>query len=221
MSETVDTLSRLAELRIIPVVEVESVDAAVPLAQTLVDAGLPVIELTLRTPAALEAIERVAAECPDVLVGAGTVLDARMVRDVHAAGARFGVSPGLSPGCLAAAAEVDLPFIPGVVTPSDAISALDLGVRHLKFFPAEAYGGITTLKALAGPLSATGVRFMPTGGVTPANAGDYLDMPSVFAVGGTWIAPRSDVTAHRWHEIAERARAATELLRNLSMEATT
>ncbi len=220
MTDHADPLGELARFQVIPVVEVEHVDDAVPLARALADAGLPVIELTLRTPAALEAIERVASACPDVLVGAGTLLDARMVVAASVAGARFGVSPGLSRGCLEAAAEHDLPFVPGVVTPSDAIAALDAGIRHLKFFPAEAYGGIRTLQALAGPLSATGVRFMPTGGVTAANAGEYLALPSVFAVGGTWIAPRADISAGRWNDIAERATAATELVRSLAPEAT-
>lgn len=221
MTGHADPLDELARLQIIPVVEVENADDAVPLARALCDAGLPVIELTLRTPAALEAIERVAGECPDVLVGAGTLLDGRMVAAASAAGARFGVSPGLSHGCLEAARERALPFVPGVVTPSDAMTALDAGLRHLKFFPAEAYGGITTLKALAGPLSSTGVRFMPTGGVTAANAGAYLALASVFAVGGTWIAPRSDISAGRWDDIAQRALAATELVRSLTLEATT
>ena len=220
MTDHADPLGELARFQVIPVVEVEHVDDAVPLARALADAGLPVIELTLRTPAALEAIERVTSACPDVLVGAGTLLDARMVVAASVAGARFGVSPGLSHACLEAAAEHDLPFVPGVVTPSDAIAALDAGIRHLKFFPAEAYGGIRTLQALAGPLSATGVRFMPTGGVTAANAGEYLALPSVFAVGGTWIAPRADISAGRWNDIAERATAATELVRSLAPEAT-
>lgn len=212
-------LDDLARFAVIPVVEVEQAAAAVPLARTLAESGLPVIELTLRTSAALEAIERVVGECPDVLVGAGTLLDAQMVTAASAAGAKFGVSPGLSTPCLTAAADADLAFIPGVVTPSDAIAALDAGLRHLKFFPAEAYGGISTLKALAGPLAATGVRFMPTGGITAANAGDYLAMEAVFAVGGTWIAPRSDISAGRWHDIADRARAATDLVRSLALEA--
>jgi len=220
MSPATDPLDQLSRLKIIPVVEVEQADDAVTLARTLADAGLPVIELTLRTPAALAAIERVAVECPDVLVGAGTLLNAQMVTAASAAGARFGVSPGLTQGCLSAAAEVRLPFIPGVVTPSDAIGALEADVRHLKFFPAEAYGGIKTLKALAGPLSATGVRFMPTGGITAANAGEYLALEAVFAVGGTWIAPRGDISAGRWSEIAERAHAASELVRSLALETT-
>lgn len=219
MSGATDPFDDLARFQIIPVVEVEHADDAVPLARALSDGGLPVIELTLRTPAALEAIERVVTQCPDVLVGAGTLLDAQMVAAASAAGARFGVSPGLSRRCLDAAAEQDLPFVPGVVTPSEAIAALDAGHRHLKFFPAEAYGGVKTLKALAGPLAATGVRFMPTGGITAANAGGYLALASVFAVGGTWIAPRSEISAGRWPEIVERARAATQLVQSLALEA--
>lgn len=221
MIDHTDPLGELARLQIVPVVEVERAEDAVQLARVLSDSGLPVIELTLRTSAALEAIERVVGECPDVLVGAGTLLNAQMVTAASAAGAGFGVSPGLSRSCVEAAAEHDLPFVPGVVTPSDVIAALDAGLRRLKFFPAQAYGGIKTLRALAGPLTATGARFMPTGGVTEADASEYLALESVFSVGGTWIAPRSDISAGRWHEISERALAATGLVRSLSLEEAT
>jgi 2-dehydro-3-deoxyphosphogluconate aldolase / (4S)-4-hydroxy-2-oxoglutarate aldolase len=128
-----------------------------------------------------------------------------------AAGARFGVSPGVSPRCVDAAAEREFPFIPGAVTPSEVITCLDCGADHLKFFPAGAYGGVPALLALAGPFAATGVRFMPTGGVDAGNAAEYLRLPHVFAVGGTWIAPRSDIAQGRWTEIAERARAVATL----------
>lgn len=215
---TADVLARLAQLRIIPVVEIEDPANAVPLAATLADAGLPVIELTLRTPAALEAIARVAAECPDVLVGAGTLLDPAMVGRAHAAGAQFGVSPGAHEESMAAAAELGLPFVPGAVTPSEILAALNAGLTHLKFFPAGAYGGRTTLAALAGPFAAAGVRFMPTGGVTADNAGEYLGLASVFAVGGTWVAPRADISAGRWDVIAERAAVARDLVRSLDKE---
>lgn len=218
MSDVNPPLDDVARFQVIPVVEIERADDAVPLARTLADAGLPVIEVTLRTPAAVDAIERVTRECPDVLVGAGTILDTGMVTAASEAGARFGVSPGLSRSCLAAAATVGLPLIPGVVTPSEAMTALEAGVRHLKFFPAEAYGGIRALQALAGPLSTSGVRFMPTGGITVANAGDYLALDAVFAIGGTWLAPRGDISAGRWREIADRVRAATGLVRSLALE---
>ena len=202
-----DVLSIMEAYGVVPVVEIDDAADAVPLARTLARAGLPVVELTLRTPAALDAVGRIAAECPDCLVGAGTLLTADMVAAATEAGARFGVSPGLSAACLAAAAEYDLPFIPGVVTPSEAMAALDAGVRHLKFFPAAAYGGPPAIGALAAPLRGTGVRFLPTGGVNAANAADYLSLSCVFAVGGTWLAPRSDIAAGRWDDIAARVRA--------------
>lgn len=202
-----NALSIMEASGVVPVVEIDNAADAVPLARTLTRAGVPVVELTLRTPAALNAVARIAAECPDCLVGAGTLLTAEMVAAAAEAGARFGVSPGLSAACLAAAAEHDLPFIPGVVTPSEAMAALDAGVRHLKFYPAAAYGGPPAIRALAAPLRGTGVRFLPTGGVNAANAADYLSLSCVFAVGGTWLAPRSDIAAGRWDDIAARVRA--------------
>ena len=202
-----DLLATVERHGVVPVVEIDDVANAVPLARTLVEAGLPVIEMTLRTPSALESVARIAAEVPECLLGAGTLLTAAMVAAAVDAGAQFGVSPGVSAALLTAAAEQDLPFIPGAVTPSEIIAILDAGIRHVKFFPASAYGGAPTLKALAGPFAATGVRFMPTGGATAANFGDYLALSSVFAVGGTWVAPRADVAARRWDDIGARARA--------------
>jgi 2-dehydro-3-deoxyphosphogluconate aldolase / (4S)-4-hydroxy-2-oxoglutarate aldolase len=205
-------------LGVVPVVEVEDAADAVPLAQTLTEAGLPVLEVTFRTPAAGEAVAAIAAELPGFLLGAGTLLTPDSVAAAFAAGARFGVSPGVSPCCIAAAAEHEFPFIPGAVTPSEVITCLESRADHIKFFPAGAYGGATMLSALAGPFASAGVRFMPTGGVDASNAGDYLRMPHVFAVGGTWIAPRSDIAQGRWREIGERARSAATL--SQSVEAT-
>lgn len=218
MTASSDLFAALTEYRVVPVVEVECADDAVSLARALAKAGLPVLELTLRTPAALEAIKQVATQCKDVLVGAGTVLGPDMVEAAAQAGAQFGVSPGLSLPTLLEAAKKGLPFIPGVVTPTETLTALEHGARHLKFFPAEAYGGASTVAALAAPLASSEVRFMPTGGVSAANAADYLRVPSVFAVGGTWIAPRADIAAGHWTEIAVRAKAASDLVRTLAQE---
>lgn len=201
-----DVLAAVEQHGVVPVVEIDDVADAVPLARTLVEAGLPVVEITLRTPAALESVTRIVAEVPECLVGAGTLLTAAMVAAAADAGASFGVSPGVSAGCLAVAADRGLPFIPGAVTPSEIIAILDAGIRHVKFFPAGASGGLVMLKALAGPFAATGVRFMPTGGATAATFTDYLVLPSVFAVGGTWVAPRADIAAGNWVDIAARAR---------------
>jgi 2-dehydro-3-deoxyphosphogluconate aldolase/(4S)-4-hydroxy-2-oxoglutarate aldolase len=208
---TQDVINRVAALGVVPVVEIEDVATAVPLARTLAEAGLPILEVTFRTDAAREAIERIAAELPELLVGAGTLLTRQHVVEAAEAGARFGVSPGVDAEILAEAAARGLAFIPGAVTPSEVIACLRAGARHLKFFPAGAYGGVPTLAALAGPFASAGVRFMPTGGVTPGNAADYLALAGVFAVGGTWIAPRADIAAGRWDAIAARARTAASL----------
>lgn len=210
-----DVFAEIEALAVVPVVEVEDAAHAVPLARTLTEAGLPVLEVTFRTPAARDAIAAIATEFPDFLLGAGTLLTADAVAAAVAAGARFGVSPGVSPRCIAAAGERGLPFIPGAVTPSEVITCLDSGANHVKFFPAGAYGGTATLSALAGPLAFTGVRFMPTGGVNASNAADYLRLPFVFAVGGTWIAPRSEIAEGRWEDVAERARSVAALSRGV------
>lgn len=216
MSAPDDVFARLAAMRIVPVVEVEHARDALPLARTLVEAGLPVVELTFRTEAALDALSAISAGCPEILLGAGTLLDAEMVRAARAGGAQFGVSPGLQLSAVRSATDVGLPFIPGVVTPSEILTALEAGARHLKFFPAGTFGGVSALSALAGPLAHTGVTFMPTGGIRPENAAQYLALSSVFAVGGTWIAPRGDITAGRWADIAARATAAADLVRSLA-----
>ena len=198
-------------LAVVPVVEIDDATMAVPLARTLAEAGLPIVEVTFRTPAARDAVAAIAAELPDFLLGAGTLVLPDMVTAAAKAGATFGVSPGVSPACLDAAAAAGLPFVPGAVTPSEVGACLEAGAKHLKFFPAGAYGGPATLAALDGPFGWTGARFMPTGGVRPENAADYLAMPNVFAVGGTWIAPRDDIANGRWDAIGERARAAAAL----------
>jgi 2-dehydro-3-deoxyphosphogluconate aldolase / (4S)-4-hydroxy-2-oxoglutarate aldolase len=204
-------LTAVEALAVVPVVEIDDAAAAVPLARTLADAGLPVIEVTFRTPAARAAVAAIAAELPDFLLGAGTLVLPEMVTAAAEAGAQFGVSPGQSAAGLAAARKAGLPFVPGAVTPSEVGACLEAGAKYIKFFPAGAYGGIATLKALDGPFGWTGARFMPTGGVRPENTAEYLALPNVFAVGGTWIAPRADITAGRWDVIAERARAAAAL----------
>ncbi|GAA0935828.1 bifunctional 4-hydroxy-2-oxoglutarate aldolase/2-dehydro-3-deoxy-phosphogluconate aldolase [Pseudonocardia zijingensis] len=211
MAPEPDVLAAIEALAVVPVVEIDDAADAVPLARTLADAGLPVVEVTFRTTAAREAVAAIAAELPDFLLGAGTLLTPDMVTSAAEAGARFGVSPGFSSACVAAAEKAGLPFVPGAVTPSEVGACLEAGATHIKFFPAGAYGGIATLKALDGPFGWTGARFMPTGGVRPENAAEYLALPGVFAVGGTWIAPRADISAGRWDAIAERARAAAEL----------
>ncbi|MEV2278126.1 bifunctional 4-hydroxy-2-oxoglutarate aldolase/2-dehydro-3-deoxy-phosphogluconate aldolase [Nocardiopsis sp. NPDC049922] len=194
---------------VMPVVVVSDAEVAVPLARALVAGGLPGIEVTLRTPAALEAIERIAAEVPEAVVGAGTVVGAEQAAAAAGAGARFLVSPGCTPDLAAAMADTGLPFLPGVSTVSEAMALLERGVSELKFFPAEAAGGAPFLKSLGGPLPQ--VRFCPTGGITPASASIYLALPNVGCVGGSWLTPADLVAAGKWDEITALAREAAAL----------
>jgi 2-dehydro-3-deoxyphosphogluconate aldolase/(4S)-4-hydroxy-2-oxoglutarate aldolase len=180
---------------------VDSVEDAVPLARALAEGGLPVIEITLRTPCALDCIRAICGGCPEVLVGAGTVLEPSQLMAALEAGARFGVSPGLNPEVVRAALSQQLPFIPGVMTPSEIEQALGLGCRLLKFFPADAAGGVKMLKALAGPYEPAGARFVPLGGVSVSNMAEYLAVPVVAAVGGSWVCERKLVREKKWAEI--------------------
>ncbi|WP_433151057.1 bifunctional 4-hydroxy-2-oxoglutarate aldolase/2-dehydro-3-deoxy-phosphogluconate aldolase [Actinomadura nitritigenes] len=194
---------------VVPVVVLDDADHAVPLARALVDGGLPAIEVTLRTPAAAESIERIAAEVPDAVVGAGTVVTARDAERSLKAGARFLVSPGCTPRLRAAMADTGLPFLPGVSSASEAMALLEEGVTAMKFFPAEPAGGVPYLKALGGPLPQ--ITFCPTGGIRPGNAAEYLALPNVGCVGGTWLTPSDAVRAGDWDRIRGLAAEAAEL----------
>ncbi|MDM8166751.1 bifunctional 4-hydroxy-2-oxoglutarate aldolase/2-dehydro-3-deoxy-phosphogluconate aldolase [Roseovarius sp.] len=193
---------------VIPVLVIEEAGKARPLAEALVAGGLPVLEVTLRTPAALEAI-RAMAEVPGGHVGAGTLISGDDVRAAKAAGATFGVSPGATDALLEACEEEGLPLLAGAATASEAMRLLARGYDMLKFFPAEASGGAAALKALGGPLPQ--VSFCPTGGVSPGNAGDYLKLSTVPCVGGSWIAPADLVAAGDWSAIEVKAREAAGL----------
>ncbi|KAB2370358.1 bifunctional 4-hydroxy-2-oxoglutarate aldolase/2-dehydro-3-deoxy-phosphogluconate aldolase [Actinomadura montaniterrae] len=194
---------------VVPVVVLDDADHAVPLARALVDGGLPAIEVTLRTPAAVESIERIAAEVPDAVVGAGTVVTAGDAERSLKAGARFLVSPGCTPRLRAAMADTGLPFLPGVSSASEAMALLEEGVTAMKFFPAEPAGGVPYLKALGGPLPQ--ITFCPTGGIRPGNAADYLALPNVGCVGGTWLTPSDAVRAGDWDRVRALAAEAAEL----------
>jgi 2-dehydro-3-deoxyphosphogluconate aldolase/(4S)-4-hydroxy-2-oxoglutarate aldolase len=196
---------------VIPVLKIDRVEDAVPLARALARGGLPAIEITLRTPAALEAIRQASAEVPEALVGAGTILDAVNFREAVAAGAQFIVSPGLTPQLIEAASSSEIPLLPGAITPSEIMAARQAGYSLLKFFPAEQAGGTDFLKALSSPLA--GIRFCPTGGVSASNAPDYLSLPNVLCVGGSWVAPDALVKAGKWDEIEALAREASTLKR--------
>jgi 2-dehydro-3-deoxyphosphogluconate aldolase / (4S)-4-hydroxy-2-oxoglutarate aldolase len=177
----------LAAVRVVPVIAIRDVADAVPLARALVAGGLSVIEITLRTDAALESIRRIATEVGDAVVGVGTVLTPDDLARAHGAGAQFAVSPGLTHALVDATRERRMPFLPGVATPSEIMQGLDAGLAVFKLFPAEAAGGVAMLKALAGPFPR--VRFCPTGGVTSNNLATYLALPNVIAVGGSWMVP--------------------------------
>ncbi|WP_225889891.1 bifunctional 4-hydroxy-2-oxoglutarate aldolase/2-dehydro-3-deoxy-phosphogluconate aldolase [Indioceanicola profundi] len=196
---------------VIPVIVIEKLEDAVPLAEALVEGGLPVLEVTLRSDAAIEAIEAIAQSVPGAVVGAGTVVEPSQVFRVRDAGARFIVSPGAYPALTEAVLASGIPFLPGAATPSEVMDLLARGFRYQKLFPAEVVGGMGMLKALAAPIAA--VKFCPTGGVTPESAPDYLALPNVVCVGGSWIAPPKLVAAKDWAAITGLARQAASLRR--------
>jgi 2-dehydro-3-deoxyphosphogluconate aldolase/(4S)-4-hydroxy-2-oxoglutarate aldolase len=196
---------------VVPVLAVDSVAAALPLARALVEGGLPVLEITLRTPVALEVIRALAEEVEGAVVGAGTVLKPGQYRAAERAGARFVVSPGATEALLDAAAASAVPFLPGSATASEVMRLLEQGYRCLKFFPAAPAGGVAYLKALAAPLPE--VLFCPTGGIDAAGAKEYLALPNVICVGGSWVAPGPAVGAGDWGRIRELAAAAAALRR--------
>lgn len=194
---------------VIPVLTIERSDDAAPLARALAAGGLHVLEVTLRTPVALEIIARLAWEVPEVIVGAGTVLNADDFERAIQAGSRFVVTPGLTKRLIKAAAQSDVPLLPGVATASELMRGLDAGLTHFKFFPAETSGGVAALKALHGPFAAA--RFCPTGGITAELAPDYLALPNVLCVGGGWVAPADVIAAGDWEKITALAGAAAAL----------
>ena len=194
---------------VVAVVVIERLADAVPMARALVAGGVRAIEVTLRTPVALEAMRAIAAEVEDAEVGAGTVLTPADLAAAEAAGARFAVSPGATATLTAAAAHSALPWLPGVATASETMALIEHGHRFLKLFPAEAAGGVALLRGLGGPLP--GVRFCPTGGITPGSAGAYLALPNVACVGGSWLAPADRMAAGDWAGIEALAREAASL----------
>lgn len=200
--------SLLRETRIVPVITINDADGAVGLATALGDGGLTVLEVTLRTEAGLRSIERIASEVSNVTVGAGTVRTAQQLRDARSAGAQFIVSPGCTDSLLGAAIEFGGAFLPGAVTASEVMWLADAGLSVLKFFPAESSGGVAAVKSFAGPFP--DVSFCPTGGIDLNRARDYLALPNVVAVGGTWMVPQQLVDARDWDAIRGLAAAARE-----------
>ncbi len=205
-----DMFKTIYDLGIIPVVAIDDADKAVPLAKALREGGLPAAEITFRTAAAEEAIRRISEECPDVLVGAGTVLTKEQCDRAIAAGAKFIVTPGFNPEMIAYIKSTGIPMMPGAATPGEMEQAMSMGLNNIKFFPAEANGGVAKLKALAGPYSAA--KWMPTGGVNTKNLNDYLSFDKILACGGTWIAKSSDIAEGNWDVITQNCKDAIKTM---------
>ncbi|MBB5353447.1 2-dehydro-3-deoxyphosphogluconate aldolase/(4S)-4-hydroxy-2-oxoglutarate aldolase [Haloferula luteola] len=201
-------IDHIVAKRIVPVVVLDDAASAEPLAEALLEGGLDITEITFRTAAAEESIRRIAARFPEILLGAGTLIDEDQVARAKNAGAVFGLAPGLNPAIIRKAREVGLRFSPGVMTPSDVERALSLDCKLLKFFPAEVAGGTAMLKALAGPYSHTGVKFIPTGGISSGQLESYLKLPVVAAIGGSWMVDKALVNAGKWSEITRLTREA-------------
>jgi 2-dehydro-3-deoxyphosphogluconate aldolase / (4S)-4-hydroxy-2-oxoglutarate aldolase len=208
--QSIATRAIAAKAPIIPVLVLDDLAHAAPLAQALVAGGLPALEVTLRTPCALDAI-RAMADVPGGIVGAGTLLTPDDIRAAKAAGASFGVSPGATPRLIAASVAIGLPLLPGAVTASEVMALWEQGYDMLKFFPAEAAGGAPALKSIGGPIPQ--VKFCPTGGITPQNAASYLALPNVICAGGSWVAPKDLMVAGDWAGITALAAAAAALAR--------
>ena len=209
MINLVETLGRAG---VIPVIVIEREEQAVPLAQALVKGGLPVLEVTFRTSAAAGAIAAIRKAVPDAIVGAGTILTVEQLKAAKAAGAAFGVAPGFDSTIIAAAKAEGLPFCPGIATASELSQALTAGCPMVKFFPAEAAGGVKMIKNLLGAFRFTGVKFMPTGGINLSNVADYLAVPEIVCCGGTWIVPKDALAAGDWTRIEKLAAEASALV---------
>ena len=206
-----DIFEKLSLAGLVPVIKVEDANDAVPLCRALSEGGLPVAEITFRTAAAEQAIRNVSSALPEVILGAGTVLSVDQVKRAVDAGAKFIVSPGLNPNVVRHCLEKGVPAAPGCCTPSEIEQAIELGLSVVKFFPAEAMGGLKTIKALAAPY--TGLRFMPTGGINASNLRSYLEYPRVLACGGSWMVSKELIRAHDFAQITELVRQATAIVR--------
>ena len=201
-------MNQILTKRVVPVAVIDKVEDAVPLANALLAAGLDVIEVTFRTAAAPDAIRAITKAHPGMLVGAGTLLDVNQVRQARDAGAKFGVAPGLNPTVVKASLDAGMPFVPGVATASEVERALELDCKLQKLFPADVLGGVKLLKALAGPYAHTGVKFIPLGGVNAQNMAEYLALPVVAAIGGSWIVDKKLIAEKNWAQITALTKAA-------------
>jgi 2-dehydro-3-deoxyphosphogluconate aldolase / (4S)-4-hydroxy-2-oxoglutarate aldolase len=206
---------RISDCGIVAVLVLDRAEAAVQVARSLLAGGVSAIELTFRTPAALQALNQICAEVPEMIAGAGTILTPDQVREAKEAGAHFGVAPGMNPRVLAEARIAGFSFAPGVTTPSDIEAALEHECRLLKFFPAEPSGGLSYLNSIAAPYLHRGIKFIPLGGLSPANMASYLQDSKIAALGGSWLAPRDLIAAGSWREITERAATAVATIRSI------
>ncbi len=207
-----EMLQRIERTGVIAVLVVDQAEHAVPLAEALLAGGVDAIELTARTPAAFQAVKSIGQAVPDMLVGMGTVLTPEQVEQAAQAGAAFAVAPGLNPRVVARAQSIQLPFAPGITTPSDIEAAVELGCRELKFFPAEPSGGVKMLRSMRAPYAHLGLRFVPLGGLNPKNVSEYLADLGVLALGGSWIASRQSIADQDWQAITGNAREARQLV---------
>jgi len=203
--EQKDLIEQLKKMGVVPVIAIESVEDALPMADALVAGGLPIAEITFRTAAAAEVIKKLKKERPSLMLGAGTILTVDQLQQAKECGAVFGVTPGFNPQVVKKAVEIKFALFPGVLTPSEIEQGLALGLKALKFFPCEAAGGINMLKAVSAPYGHLGVKFIPTGGINLAKLGDYLALSQVLAVGGTWIATKEAIAGKKWGEIQKNA----------------
>lgn len=201
-------MSELYQYPIIPVIVIDDVADAKPLANALLEGGLNIIEVTFRTAAAADAIEVITNAFPEMLVGAGTVVTPEQAKIAVGCGSKFGLAPGTDPDIINYFRKNGVPFIPGIMTPSDIQSAVKAGCRDLKFFPAGAAGGPKLLKAMAAPYANLGIKFCPTGGISPDNMNDYLSIPEVFAIGGSWLATKAQIKAKEWDKITAQVKEA-------------
>jgi 2-dehydro-3-deoxyphosphogluconate aldolase/(4S)-4-hydroxy-2-oxoglutarate aldolase len=200
-----ELLTKMEASGVVPVIAIESVDLALPMADALIRGGLPVAEITFRTAAAAEVIALLKEERPDLFLGAGTITSVDQLERAQECGAVFGVTPGFNTEVVKKSIEIDFPLFPGVLTPSEIERGLSLGLKIMKYFPAEASGGIPMLKAVSAPYNHLGVRFIPTGGVNINNLADYLSLPQVLVCGGTWIAKKDVISAKQWDVIEKNA----------------
>ena len=203
-----NTTEKLAACGVVPVVVIEHAQDAVPTAEAMVAGGINVMEITFRTAAAADAIKAVSQQCPDMLVGAGTVITLEQCKTAVECGAKFIVAPGYDDDVVSWCVENNIPVTPGCVTPTEIMAAMKHGLKVMKFFPANVYGGLGALKALAGPFG--GVKFIPTGGVSAANLSEFIKSPYIHAVGGSWVCPKAEISAHNFEKITALCREARE-----------